>query len=121
MIRSTFLTAALAAMLAAPLAAQSGAPLKTLPHGRYQCSLPGDASGPAWRDIDGMRFAIRNASGYRSPTGIGTYLMQGDVLVFTRGPLKDQRYKRMGASILRKMEADGSLSRIRCVRIGPLQ
>ncbi|ABC63144.1 hypothetical protein [Erythrobacter litoralis] len=121
MKRALSLAAALSAMLAAPLAAQSGAPLGTLPVGRYQCSLPGDASGPAWRDIDDMRFSIKNASRYLSPTGDGTYLMQGDELVFTRGPMKDQRYKRMGSSILRKLKSDGSLDRIRCVRIGPLQ
>lgn len=115
----TLIAAAL--MLPSPAAAQPSAPLTTLPVGRYQCSLPGDAGGPAWRPIDGMIFSIKNASRYLSPEGDGTYLMAGDELVFTRGPLKDERYKRTGTSILRKLEADGKPGRIRCVRTGPLQ
>ncbi|MDC0886429.1 elongation factor P [Altererythrobacter sp.] len=108
-------------LLPAPAISQTGAPLTTLPVGRYKCSLPGDAGGPAWRPIEGMIFSIKNASRYLSPEGTGTYLMRGHELVFTRGPMKDQRYKRMGSSILRKIGKDGTLGKIRCVRSGPLQ
>ena len=109
------------AALAVPGLAQSGAPLGTLPVGRYQCSLPGDAAGAAWVPIEGKRFSIKNASRYLHADGDGTYLLSGDELVFTRGPMKDERYQRMGTSMLRMKNPDGSLSRVRCVRTGPLQ
>ncbi|MXP32205.1 elongation factor P [Erythrobacter jejuensis] len=115
------LVAAVCLAAPAPALSQSGAPLTTLPVGRYQCSLPGDAGGAAWVPIEELRFSIKNASRYLSPQGDGTYLMRGKELVFTRGPLKDQRFQRMGTSILRKIGVDGSLSRLRCVRTGPLQ
>ena len=108
------------ASVATALTAQGNGPLATLPVGRYQCSLPGDAGGSAWTPID-KRFSIKNASRYLHPEGTGTYLMSGDELVFTRGPLKNERYKRMGTSMLRMKNEDGSLSRIRCARTGPLQ
>lgn len=108
-------------VLVMPAMAQSGAPLGTLPVGRYQCSLPGDAAGAAWVPIEGKRFSIKNASRYLHAEGDGTYLLSGDELVFTRGPMKDERYQRMGTGMLRMKNADGSLSRIRCVRTGPLQ
>ncbi|UIP05939.1 elongation factor P [Erythrobacter sp. SDW2] len=107
--------------LAVPAFAQNGAPLGTLPVGRYQCSLPGDAGGAAWLPIEGKKFSIKNASRYLHEDGEGTYLLAGDDLVFTRGPMKDERYRRTGASMLRMKNADGTLSRIRCVRTGPLQ
>ena len=115
------LLASASVLVCAPVFAQPGGPLNTLPVGRYQCSLPGDAGGAAWIPIEDKRFSIKNASRYLSPEGSGTYLMAGDELVFTRGPLKDERYKRMGTTILRKKNKDGTLSRIRCVRTGPLQ
>lgn len=111
------LLAALATMPFAVLA-QSDGPLETLPVGDYQCSLPGDANGPAWIPIEGKMFRIKSASRYSSPDGIGTYLLSGDELLFTRGPLKDERYQRTGRGFLRMKNPDGSLSRIRCVRVG---
>lgn len=86
--------------------------------GEYQCSLPGDAAGAAWVPIEGKSFRIKSASRYSSPDGIGTYLLSGEELVFTRGPMKDERYRRTGPSMLRMTNPDGSLSRIRCGRIG---
>jgi hypothetical protein len=107
--------------LAVPSLAQDGAPLGTMPVGQYQCSLPGDAAGAAWVPIQGKKFSIKNASRYLHADGEGTYLLSGKELVFTRGPMKDEKYQRTGTSILRMKYADGSLSRVRCVRIGPLQ
>lgn len=121
MKRRLAMCAATLTLLAAPVIAQSGGPLGTLPVGRYQCSLPGDAGGAAWVPIADKRFSIKNASRYLHADGEGTYLLAGDELVFTRGPMKDERYQRMGSSMLRLKNADGTLSRIRCVRTGPLQ
>jgi hypothetical protein len=109
------------ALAAVPLAAlaQADGPLGTLPVGEYQCALPGDADGAAWVPIEGKSFRIKSASRYSSPTGQGTYLLSGEDLVFTRGPMKDERYQRMGSSMLRMKNLDGSLTRVRCVRTGP--
>ena len=109
------------AVASVQLHAQVSGPLNTLPVGRYQCSLPGDAGGAPWVPIEGKSFSIKNASRYLSPEGSGIYLMSGSDLVCTRGPIKDERYKRMGTSILRMKNEDGTLSRVRCVRTGPLQ
>ncbi|WP_435417760.1 elongation factor P [Parerythrobacter aurantius] len=104
-----------------PALARTADSLSTLPVGRYQCSLPGDAGGAAWVPIEGKRFSIKNASRYLHPDGDGTYLLAGDELVFTRGPLKDERYRLVGTTMLRQINSDRSLSRARCVRTGPLQ
>lgn len=120
MQRLSLIVCSALALAALPAPVLADGPLKTLPVGRYQCSLPGDAGGSPWVPID-KKFSIKNASRYLHPDGSGTYLMSGDDLVFTRGPLKDERYKRMGTSMLRMKNTDGSLSRIRCVRTGPLQ
>ncbi|WP_284125238.1 elongation factor P [Parerythrobacter aestuarii] len=120
MKRLAIIVAGGAALAGAASPVLADGPLKTLPVGRYQCSLPGDAGGSAWVPID-KKFSIKNASRYLSPKGSGTYLMTGDDLVFTRGPLKDEQYKRQGTGMLRLKNADGSLSRVRCVRTGPLQ
>ena len=104
-----------------PATAQPGGPLTTLPIGRYECSLPGSADGAPWRVVEDKRFSIKNASRYVSDKGDGVYLMAGRELVFTRGPLKDMHFRRMGSSILREVKGDGTLGRLRCVRIGPLR
>ena len=92
--------------------------LGTLPHGIYACSLPGDASGPAWRDLPDMGFTISNASTYRTPEGAGTYLLTGKNVTFTRGPLKGKRFVRSGSNTLRWVDDNGEPGRIRCVRRG---
>ena len=111
-------SAALIALgLAAPVAADGM--LTTMPHGRYQCSLPGDAAGPARVLLPEAHFRIASASSYRSPNGRGVYIMRGKELTFTRGPKNGERYVRVGETALQKLEADGSLSRLLCNRVGP--
>ena len=90
--------------------------LDTVPLGRYECALPGSAAGAAYIAQDHRDFTIGNASSYSSSRGSGTYLATKTMVTFTRGPLKGQMYKRMGASSLREMKDDGSLGRLRCVR-----
>lgn len=110
-----------AAAIFAPLALLPASPvqaemLKTMPHGTYECALPGDASGAAWETVEDAGFRIARASSYRSPNGRGVYLMKGDVLTFTRGPLKGRQLKRTGTNVLQQIEDDGSLGRMTCVR-----
>ena len=92
--------------------------LTTMPHGRYQCSLPGDASGAARIQMEESLFRIASASSYRSPKGRGTYIMRGKMLTFTRGPKNGERYKRVGDTALQRLNADDSLSRLLCTRVG---
>lgn len=99
-------------------ASTQAAPLKTMPHGVYECAYPGDASGPAWRTDDSAGFTLSNASSYRSERGSGTYLLKGKELTFTRGPKKGERYRRSGNNELVQLLADGSPGKLRCFRIG---
>lgn len=110
--------AALAAMLWAPLAAQEGGRLKTLPLGYYECALPGDAGGLAWKPLPEHSFTIVNASGYRTDNGRGTYLLTGKELVFTRGPMQGQRFRRTGSRSLRALAPHEGGRVVRCVRRG---
>ena len=91
--------------------------LRTMPHGRYQCTLPGDADGLAFVEVEDANFSIGTASRYISADGGGTYLLRGRELVFTRGPRKGERFKRVGANQLQRRNEDGSLSKLLCTRI----
>jgi len=95
-----------------------GGMLATMPHGPYECALPGDAGGEAYIVIAEEAFSIGTASSYTNPEGNGIYLMRGRELVFTRGPKKDQRFRRIGDNMLQKLEADGSLGKLICTRLG---
>ena len=87
-----------------------------MPHGRYECALPGDATGAAWLPVPEVSFKLSSASRYSSDQGIGTYIMKGKDFTFTRGPLRGTRYRRTGDNELQIVEADGSLGRMICVR-----
>lgn len=95
-----------------------GGQLRTMPHGRYQCALPGDAVSGAFRVVEAESFRIAQASSYKSAAGEGIYLMRGKILTFTRGPRKGEKFKRVGANQLQKLNADGSLSKLICTRLG---
>lgn len=109
------LTGACLGGISVALSAQPGR-LGTLPLGTYICSLPGDADGQAWVVLPGEGFTIENGSAYRTDNGSGTYLLAGDIVTFTRGPLKNMRYTRSGNASLQRIEADGKPGRVRCVR-----
>lgn len=105
-----------AAFVAAPLAAEGK--LGTLPQGRYLCVLPGDAAGPASRPVEEAWFQVGNGSRYRSAGGLGTYLMTGKDVVFTRGPMRGARFERISERALRRTDLDGELAMLRCVWSG---
>lgn len=119
-MRRTIALLAAAGLAVLTLAAHAapGGKLGTLPHGLYICSTPGDATGAPWNVIPEREFTIGTASTYRTSTGSGTYLLTGDRIVFTRGPLKGERFVRTGTSTIRKTDDDGTAGRMRCVR-GP--
>ena len=115
MIRSA---AVLLAVAIGATSVSAGGPLGTLPTGRYLCELPGDASGPASRPVEGAWFDIINASSYVTEGGDGTYLLTGDDVVFTRGPLRGAKFERTGARALKRTDIGGAYAKLRCVRTG---
>jgi len=113
----TLLAATIAA--AVPTGAQDGRPLRTLPHGAYQCALPGDAAGDAFTPVTSEGFRIVPGSGYRDADGArGIYLLRGSEVVFTSGSKKGQRFARVGNSTLKRLKADGAKGRLSCTRLG---
>jgi hypothetical protein len=124
MKRFTNARTALAALIAISVGAlvasdaRADGKLGTLPHGTYECSLPGSAGGRAWNPVAEEAFRIASASSYRSPKGRGTYIMRGKQLTFTRGPKKGEQFRRFGDNSLRKLDANGEKTRIICFRTG---
>ena len=109
----------LAAEAVASTGAQAAGPLGTLPLGRYLCELPGDAAGLASKPVPRAWFDVINASSYDSERGDGTYLLTGDEVVFTRGPMRGARFERSGARTLKRTDLIGPQAKMRCVRTGP--
>jgi hypothetical protein len=99
-----------------PALAAPGGPIDVLEPGRYICELPGDATGPAGLRQADETFVVLNASSYESPTGRGTYLLTGNVVIMTSGPKNGQRFRRVSTNFLRKLGPGGEDSALRCVR-----
>jgi hypothetical protein len=108
--------AALMMIALAPASAEGR--LGTLPSGRYLCELPGDAAGAASRPVEGEWFDIVNASSYAAEGGAGTYLLTGETVVFTRGPMRGARFERRSERTLRRLDLTGELAKLRCIRTG---
>ena len=106
----------LALILAAPAAGAPGGDIDTMPVGDYVCELPGDASGPAGRHVPAEDFTVVNSSSYRTNGSMGSYLLAGDQLAMTSGPLRGKRYHRLSDGFVRLIGADGQDSELRCVR-----
>jgi len=97
-------------------AAHAATDLSVLPQGRYGCWTAGSASGLAVNPQS--EFVVVRGSSYRSEAGSGTYLLASDILLFTRGPLKDTRFKRSKDGFWQQLSRDGEMGRIKCSRIG---
>jgi hypothetical protein len=110
--------APIVALAAQPVDAAPGGRLGTLPLGHYVCALPGDATGEAITKIEGAWFEILTASSYVAEGGRGTYLLTGDDVVFTRGPMRGARFIRQSSQMLRKLDENGEPDRMRCTRQG---
>lgn len=104
------------AALALPLSAQAATDLDVLPQGRYGCWTAGSASGPAVNPQS--EFIVVRGSSYLSEAGNGTYLLASDILLFTRGPLKDSRFQLSKDGFWQQLGKDGSLSALKCSRTG---
>ena len=92
--------------------------LGTLPLGRYLCEVPGDASGPASVPVADSWFDVVTGSSYVSEGGGGTYLLTGREVVFTRGPMKGERFELTSSRTLHRIDHEGMIDRLRCVRTG---
>lgn len=117
----TVVAAALAAgvpMTRAEVPPPPGGALRTMPHGSYQCALPGDAATAPYVVVEGQNFRISTASRYQSDTGSGTYIMRGRELVFTRGLRKGEQFRQIGDNQLRKLDDSGADTDLLCTRLG---
>ncbi len=116
-IRTIILSAAVAAM-AIPASAAPQGKLDTLPRGTYGCEMPGNAAGPTGIPVADAGFKIINASSYTSARGSGSYLRTGKRVEFTSGPMRGRKFRIQGRTLLRELDEDGSLGRMRCVLYG---
>ncbi len=103
---------------ASPAQPTYGGALRTMPHGTYQCALPGDAGGAAYIELAEESFRIFTASRYESMNGAGTYILRGNELTFTRGPKNGEKFQRISDNQLRKIGVDGSQTEVLCTRRG---
>ena len=92
-----------------------GGEIGTLSIGRFVCELPGDATGPAGLHVPSADFEVVSASSYRTNGRIGTYLLIGDRVIMTSGLHKGERFRRVSAGFLRKLNSDGSDGELRCI------
>ncbi len=95
-----------------------GGSLQTMPHGTYQCALPGDAGGAAFNVQEAENFRIFTASRYENVEGAGTYIMRGRELTFTAGPKKGEMFRRIGDNQLRQLDDQGTRTDLLCTRLG---
>ncbi len=117
---STIALAGLAMFAAAGTSARadSGGRLSTLERGIYACEMPGDAATSRGIPVPEEGFIITNGSAYSADGKSGTYLRVGDMVTMTSGPRKGNRYELKGERYLRKLDATGQPTGLRCVRIG---
>ena len=103
------------AAVAVPAAAGAQGAIAPLQRGSYVCEMPGDAAGRAGHPVPEASFSVVNASTYAKDGQRGSYLLRGDRVTMTSGPLKGASYERMRGGFLRKIEG-GEAGRLRCVR-----
>jgi hypothetical protein len=104
-----------AALASAPIVAAPG-PLSTLTLGRYVCERPAEPGSQVAVTDPATSFAVTTASRYVAADGTrGTYLLTGDTMEMTSGPLAGTRLVRLRGSFLRVLGADGLPGPTRCV------
>lgn len=92
-----------------------GGLIDILPRGNFICELPGDASGPAGLHVQDADFTIINDSSYRNGQGDGIYLLTGNKVIMTSGPMNGTQFRRVTDRFLRKLDVSGGDTRLRCV------
>ena len=109
------LIALIAIAAAGPAFAVPGGELDTLPRGLFVCELPGDANGTVGQLVPEADFVVSNDSTYQTDLGYGAYLVTGDQVAMTSGPLRGDRFKRVSTRFLRKLDSEGKETRLRCI------
>ena len=107
---------ALAMAAAVPTQASEVGLVAVMKQGKYACETPGNALGKAGIHQPDQDFSIRHASIYASGEATGTYLLTGDVIRFTSGPRKGDSFRRVSENFLRKRDASGKDTDVRCIR-----
>jgi len=102
------------ALAALPALAMAQGAIDTVARGSYTCELPGSAAGRAGVPQPDESFIVHSASTYEHDGERGTYLVRGDRMTMTSGPLRGASYERMRGGFLRKIE-NGVPGRLRCV------
>jgi len=117
MPRLSLLIAPIAILAATvPADAAPGGPLGTLLLGHYTCETGGDALGPTGIHQPERDFSITRGSSYRTDSGRGIYLLTGDRVTFTSGPMEGQAFRRVRENFLRVVATDGRDGELRCIR-----
>ncbi|MEO6094039.1 MAG: hypothetical protein ABIT04_06715 [Novosphingobium sp.] len=102
---------------ATPATAVPGGAIGLLPQGAYVCEVPGEASDPftfAGRHVPEADFEVIGDSSYRAADGRGVYLLTGERVTMTSGPLRGRSFQRASNGFLRV--SGGGESAMRCVR-----
>ncbi len=107
----------MAAMLTIlPAQASEVGNIAVMKQGTYQCETPGNALGKTGVRQENEDFTILHASVYSVVGGRGTYLLTGDVIRFTTGQRKGQSFRRVSENFLRRLDAQGKDTDLRCIR-----
>ena len=100
-------------------AAAPGGKMSVLPLGIYSCGLPGDALTSV-RDIDDDRgFHIVVGSSYAVGEMVGNYLLTGDTVQMSNGPMKGRTFIRESEYRLRETTSGRDPDTL-CIRTRPL-
>lgn len=89
-----------------------------MPTGRYQCEKPGDVTGLVAVRVPEADFRVLASSSYAVDGKRGSYLLTGDDMVMTGGPLEGRRFLRTSVGYLRGLGPDGKPGDLRCVLTG---
>jgi hypothetical protein len=107
-----------ATLFTAPALAVSGGKLGTLERGAWACEMPGDAGAAPGVAAPEADFHITNDSTYLVADGRGAYLRTGDDVRMTSGPRMGEHYTVQSEHFLRKLDASGKDTGLRCIKLG---
>ncbi len=108
--------AALALVIAsAPALGVPGGEIGTLPTGVYRCEKPGNLTGLDAVALPQDDFRVLASSSYAVDGKRGSYLLTGDRMVMTGGPLEGREFRRTSVGYLRLVGPDGEPGEVRCV------
>jgi hypothetical protein len=102
-------------LVAASASAVPGGEIGTLPTGRYLCEKPGDVTGLVAVRVPEGDFRVLASSSYAVDGQRGSYLLTGDRMVMTGGPLEGRAFLRASLGYVRELGPDGQPGEVRCV------